>query len=281
MGTWERFGSASEEVLRYVRSRFSPVVYLPLSLFLCAAAAMGSGFSHWTEPASAAALACAMLFQLRLWDDLADRGRDARRHPTRVLVKSVSLTKYRALVVFVFAVNATTIALGTSRSGIGAFVLLNVALVGWYGGLRRLHPSRVFRSHVLLLKYPAMVYVLSGQFSTGDPASLVLAMVLVYLCFCAYELLHDPELLVDQRPDRLLTIEMSALVTAPVWGGLLLFYNGWAFAALQGALALAAAAVAAGVLRLHRARIRTGLWVYAPFLIASLQVLTLSGWRKA
>jgi hypothetical protein len=281
MEIWELYVSAIEEPLRYVRTRFSPGIYVPLALLLAAASTVGGGFSRRADFLSAAAVACTMLFQFRLWDDLADRERDRRAHPKRVLVQSNSLAKFRVLLAGAFALNAVVVHVETDGSRIAAYLFLNAALFAWYRWMRSFLTDTLVGSHVLLLKYPAMVYVLSGWFPAGDPIYLALSMAMVYLCFCAYELLHDPETGISARPFRLLAMEMAALVTAPVWVGLLLPQASWALAASQGAVALAAVVAAVHTLRLHRARTHAGLWRYAPFVIVLLQVLTLSVWRES
>jgi hypothetical protein len=219
-------------------------------------------------------VAYALVFQFRLWDDLADRDRDRRNHPERVLAKVGSSRGFVFLLVVVFAVNLGLLALRTGPSRIITYLLLNAAALIWYLGLRSLVADATTRAHVLLLKYPVIVYLLAGWFSRGSGGYLALSMALVYLCFCIYELLHDPEL-VDGRSSRLLAVEAATLVAIPTLFTLLL-HRGWLAPLFQATVAVAASVVVVLLLRRHRLRVEPGLWSYTPFAVGFLQVLSMS-----
>jgi hypothetical protein len=274
----ELYVSSIEELFSYTRTRFAPAVFAPLALFLYAASGVGAGLPLWTEVLLGAALACTLLFQFRLWDDLADRESDAANHPDRVLVASPSVTKYRLLAALAFAVNVYIIAIQTDFARLATFLALNVALLVWYGLLRSLIQSPLLRSHILLLKYPVLVFVLGGLFVPVVPLHLGYSMLLVYLAFCSYEWLHDPAFRGDEHAFRSLVIEGTALVTAPLWILSLLPEPDPVLAALSAIQVLLAAFLAYHVVGRFRARRDTSPWPYAPFLIALFHILLINAW---
>ena len=152
---------------------------------------------------------------------------------------------------------------------------MNGAALVWYLGLCALVVDATASAHVLLLKYPVIVYLLGGWFSRGSVAYLTLSMALVYLCFCIYELLHDPGL-VASGSSRLLAVEVTALVAIPTLFTLLLPHRGWAAPLSQATVAVVASVVAIRLLRRHGMRAEPGLWSYTPFAVGFLQVLSMS-----
>jgi hypothetical protein len=278
MEIWDLYASSIEELFSYTRTRFAPAVFVPLALFLYAASAAGAGLQRWTDVLLGAALAYMLLFQLRLCDDLADCDSDAARFPDRILVASPSITKYRLLVALVFAVNVSVIALQSDFVRLAAFLTLNVALFIWYGYLRNLVQSPLIRSHILLLKYPVLVFALSGLFVPVDPIYLGYSMLLVYLAFCNYEWLHDPAFTGEKHAFHSLVVEGTVLVTAPLWILSLLPWPDRSLVTLSIVLVLLTAFLAIYVVGRYLARNDTGLWTYAPFLIALFHILLINAW---
>ena len=72
-------------VVNYLRERFRLRLFIPLALLIAAAAIVPP--ASWTSFAIDFAVALLLLAQFRMWDDLADRGRDRIEHPGRVLVR--------------------------------------------------------------------------------------------------------------------------------------------------------------------------------------------------
>jgi hypothetical protein len=252
MEIWDLYASSIEELFSYTRTRFAPAVFVPLALFLYAASAAGAGLQRWTDVLLGAA--------------------------DRILVASPSITKYRLLVALVFAVNVSVIALQSDFVRLAAFLTLNVALFIWYGYLRNLVQSPLIRSHILLLKYPVLVFALSGLFVPVDPIYLGYSMLLVYLAFCNYEWLHDPAFTGEKHAFHSLVVEGTVLVTAPLWILSLLPWPDRSLVTLSIVLVLLTAFLAIYVVGRYLARNDTGLWTYAPFLIALFHILLINAW---
>jgi hypothetical protein len=259
------FSSPVRQWLRYRRERFPAAVFVPLAVFLWTAG-LASGL-----PVSARgfavefALACGLLFQFRLWDDLADLPGDRREYPDRLLCRAPSLAAFYFLLATALAVNAAFIALLRPVSVLALFGLFNAAFLLWYGCLRDLVSWPAVGCHVVLLKYPAFVYLLSPPPSAGAAGPLAWAMALVYLCFAVHEVIHDPRLRTARWSTGLLAVEMAAMTAAALF--LLGPFNNRAIPGLRGALGLVGAAVLASLLKLHRDRLEPGPWRYGVFLV--------------
>lgn len=122
----------------------------------------------------------------RIWDDIADRGRDRREHPDRVMVRAQSVLPLICAAVLMWTAAA---ALTVLVSGWGTAALLGaytVALGVWY----RTRPPAGLGIHLILAKYAAFTVAIIGseRFATPRGASVV---ALVYLAACIYEWAHD------------------------------------------------------------------------------------------
>ena len=152
-------------------------------------------------------LAYALLWQLRLWDDLVDLQEDRIHHPQRLLVKVQSTTPFVATTVLVFLANLLW--LWTRAWPPHAWLLylgLALILAAWYGGLRHRLRSPVVHYHVILLKYPALVYLLAPP--TNIPWR---GMLCAYLAACVYEVAHDRQLQLQNRARTVATVEALTL----------------------------------------------------------------------
>jgi hypothetical protein len=184
------YNSSLETLRRYRATRLPAAVYLPCAGFLVTAGLAGGGALSARHLALALVLALLLLLQFRLMDDLADLGEDRRTHPERVLSRAGSLAPFYVLLAGSFAANLLLLALQpASGRHLALFLVLSAAALAWYSVLRRSVRGPVLRYHVLALKYPAFVFLLSGEGSEGF--RLLLAMALVYLSFALYEALHD------------------------------------------------------------------------------------------
>jgi hypothetical protein len=245
------------DLLRYRRTRFPAAVYLPLALFLATASLACGGPMSAGGFAGAVLLTAALVLQFRLWDDLADRERDRHAYPDRVLARADSLTPFHALLAACFILTGAWIALRDPGPRLAVFLALVGAAALWYGAPRRLRPGGVAGYHVVLCKYPAIAYLVSAP-AAGGPRPLVL--LLVYLCFCVYEVLHDPRLRPARGALAVLALEMSALAALPA-----LAARDAGAAGLQATLAALGVGVLAVLFLRHVRRAAPGPWPYAVF----------------
>lgn len=263
-----------DELLRYRQSRLPAGLCLPLALFLWTAG-LATG---WPETAAGLAvnlvLACTLVLQFRLWDDLHDVPRDRMDHPQRVLCQATSLGHFRLLLAAAFVLNFAAIALLKPGFFLAAFAMLNLSFFAWYRLADRFRLHALFRYHVVLVKYPVFVYLLGSAAAGGEGSPHFSAMALVYLCFCVYEVLHDEHLRAAAGAVYLLAGEMAALTAVAA----LMFMDridaGGPAVRLQGTLAVGGAAVLVFLFLRHRARVAPGRWCYAVFLIGLTWLLS-------
>jgi len=166
---------------RFVLSRFVPAAVL---IAMAATATSGGGAIDWVVRTGVALL---LIAQFRIWDDLADRGRDRHTHPTRVLVAAPSVWPFVLQAVGLTAIN---LALLLAVEGVAAarlLMVLTVAAAAYY--VLRVPHRTVASDLVLLAKYPAFVLILSGN--DPRPGRLVLALATTYAAACAFEAWHD------------------------------------------------------------------------------------------
>ena len=174
-------------VLAYLRERFPLTLYVPLALALAAS---------WLPPLGGSTalggslFALLLLLQFRMWDDLADRHRDAVTHPERVLVRASDVTQIIALCCALAVLNVC-LAVWRDASGIAVAVLagLDALFAAWY--LARPAGRTVLGDQLLLAKYPAMVAIVGGSRLATSPVPVLAAAAVIYLGACVYEAWHD------------------------------------------------------------------------------------------
>jgi hypothetical protein len=263
-----------KELLRYQRSRVPVGIYLPLALFLSAASFAGGRPSGVSDIAMRGLVACTLLMQFRLWDDLGDLEHDRIDHPDRVLSRTHSLTRFRAFTLGLFAFNTALLGLAPQAwQRLLVFVCLNGGFFAWYRWLRLPSIGPIAGSHVVLIKYPIFVYLLSAHSSEESKAPLFLVMALVYLCFCVHEIIHDVKFRAFPGAHRILAVEMLGLNGIMVLMAITLLPGGGLTALLQWLLTAAAAVVLAAVFQRYRTHAGTARWNYAVFLITLPAVL--------
>jgi hypothetical protein len=241
-------------LLDYVRERFPMRLYAPLALLLATAAMAGRGGSAGGEGgggfaagvleiARSAAIALALMFPLRLWDDLEDLPSDRAAHPARVLSRAQSTAPFRALLAASLLFDAALLAiLDSFVFRLALFLALVVAFLLWYRARRRLLRGALAGSFVVLAKYPVIVYLV-GDFppSPGDGWPRALAAALVYASFCAYEILHDPRVRGERYALPLLGAEMLFMTAVSSLMGIAIARRSAAAAGLHAAIGLASA----------------------------------------
>jgi 4-hydroxybenzoate polyprenyltransferase len=187
---------------RAERLPWAMTAIVPLLLAVCAqAGARGNPTTFVVD----VLLASLLFAQFRIFDDLADRPRDARIHPERVLARTHTV---RPIVIAGLSLAAATLGILLLRTAVrldsasaarpsatGAYLALIALLSSWYS----LRGERTLvGDHLLLTKYPAFVLIVATSHLTlptpgraPATAPLVLSLVAVYLAACVYEALHD------------------------------------------------------------------------------------------
>ena len=199
---------------------------VPLLLAVCAQAGARSNPTTFLVDLLLASL---LFAQFRIFDDLADRPRDARIHPERVLARTHTV---RPIVIAGLSLAAATVGILLLRaavrpdsavasaarpSAIAAYLALIALLSSWYS----LRGERTLvGDHLLLTKYPAFVWIVATSRVTlpapgraPATAQLVLSMVAVYLAACVYEALHDDRSPAAARPALLVGEGLLLAVT--------------------------------------------------------------------
>lgn len=164
---------------------------LPVRLVapVASALALAAGGDRTTgQFASDAMLALVLVVQFRLWDDIAERARDAVHHPTRVLVRAVSIRPFEAAAA---GLGLVTVAYLISQSphATALYIALVSVFAVWYG-LRRERTAA--NTCLLLAKYPAFVAIVAATRPIAHPMPLLISLVIVYIAACVYEAWHDP-----------------------------------------------------------------------------------------
>jgi hypothetical protein len=256
-----------DELRAYRRTRFPARLYLPLALFLGAASLAAGEAETGTGLAVRLVLAYSLLFQFRLWDDLADAVPDRQDHRERLPGRAASRAAFYLLLAAAFAGNATIFALERPAPVLGAYLLLCLFFLAWYGMFHQRWRGTLAGYHVVLLKYPAFVYLLGTRAPAGLAPCLGCAMAQVYLCFCVYEGLHDARLQAVPGALGVLAMEMTGMAVLAGLGALALGDRAGS-AAIQSAAAVLGAVVLALLFQCHRLRRAPGLWCFAVFLVS-------------
>lgn len=177
---------------RYLRTRFPLRVSVPLTL--------GVLLATWAplRPRSSlslmldVALAAIAILALRLWDDLADRRRDATNHPQRVLCRAPSIAPFVWTLLLAFAVEAVLLATARVYWSLAGFAVLIGLLGAWYGWRAKLGDRPILNYHVVLLKYPALAVMLGLHELSDLSLALLGPAAALYVVLCIYEVVHDP-----------------------------------------------------------------------------------------
>ena len=115
----------------------------------------------------------------------ADRDYDLIHHPHRVLSQCDRASSFYGLVVAA-ALTSSVLLLLLSRP-IAPFLLLCGAKLLWYAQVPGRTRRTILGRHVLLLKYPAFVWLIAP----AHPPQLFVSMFIVYVSSAVYEVLHD------------------------------------------------------------------------------------------
>ena len=171
-----------------------------LSVAVCVllTAAGQAGRSGVLEDVPADALLAFLLFaQFRILDDLADRSVDAHAHPERVLVRAISVWPIAAAALVLGVATLTLLLVRNAAfDTIGSYLLLATFMSAFYCVRQG---RSLLGDHVLLTKYPVLVWIIAVAGADGSPrswpssafAEVALSMLAAFLATCLYEALHD------------------------------------------------------------------------------------------
>ena len=179
------FGYWTDTIRLYRRERFPLRVFAPVATVLTFAAFAKDAPDDLPQLLLSLAASMLLLFQFRVWDDLGDRDHDIVHHPGRVLSRCRRASWFYALVAVIGLVNCL-IFFRLGHSPIPFLLICGGALL-WYTRVSAVSRSSLTGRHMLLLKYPAFVWLIAPS----HPLQLISSMAIVYACCVIYEALHD------------------------------------------------------------------------------------------
>jgi 4-hydroxybenzoate polyprenyltransferase len=188
----------------------------PLVILLTAAAQAGRR-STLAGFAVDALLAFLVAAEFRVWDDLADRRRDAISHPERVLVRAKVMQPVVVLGGVLACTAFSVIGFRTaSRQPLVVLVLLHAAISVCYAA----RDARTLATdQVLLARYPAFVFIISSASGAVPGFPVGLAMAATFLALSIYEGLHDSSSPIAGRPAVLAGESCLLVATLVALGG--------------------------------------------------------------
>lgn len=207
--------SWTDEVQQYAMSRLLLPRMLALFALLVAATWYAANEARALTLLTALGdwlLIASLLGQFRLLDDLTDVPADRQEHPRRVLVQSEQLSKFRWLAVAWGVLNLSVVGFCRPLPASYGLLLLNCLVVGWYRFSARREWATV-NYHVLLLKYPAFVFVIGFHWNLRFDRKTAIALIAVYLGLCIYEVWHDAKLRQASAPRLIARCELAILFT--------------------------------------------------------------------
>ena len=179
--------SYAESLGVWIGSRMPGTRFVPVALVVVlASAAAGRPGTLWAAMAGLVALL--LLFQFRLWGDLADAAEQRMREPDRRVPPGESFAMFRAAAWVAFAAAFGLLAVLSGAGAVAAFLALCAFYGAWY--LQPGHAREgLLGAHIAVLKYPAFVLLLAPR--PLDGVRTALSCAAIYFAFVAYELIHD------------------------------------------------------------------------------------------
>lgn len=199
--------SFPRELAAYFTSRLivGRVVFLWLALSACILAL--SCESSLASAVFGALLVAALIVQLRLWDDLAERDHDAVFHPHRVLVATGHVLYFARFCGLLTLPVAVVLGFVFGLVHLLVYGLLLVAISVLYA-IPRTGLPKLLRAHLVLLKYPVFIWLCT---SDTNPVQWVYLSTVVYLAICLFEILSDAGLRSGVAWRALVLIEVVVL----------------------------------------------------------------------
>lgn len=131
-----------------------------------------------------------LIVQFRLWDDLADREHDAATHPQRVIVATDHARRFSYLRGLLSLPIVTMLVMGYGIEHLAVYAGLLVFMSLLYAASGTALP-RLLRAHLVLLKYPAFIWLCAQD---ADPAQWARVGTSAYLALCIFEIASDASL---------------------------------------------------------------------------------------
>ena len=208
--------SSSKELVSYLYTRFPATRFIPLAIFLAAAGLASASSSHLFPWVLAVALALTLILQFRLWDDIADRDHDQRIHPERVLCHTQNLKPFLTATGILFVFNGLVLFWlhDSSFKPIG-YLVLCVYLLAWYRLRPITTPVSLLNSHLVMLKYPVIAWLVGTSAADSDMVLLLPCLFSVYLIFLIFEILDDTSL--GRLPGAIVSLMASFSFLICVW----------------------------------------------------------------
>lgn len=208
--------SSIDLVTRYLAERARPAVLIPLAALLAFTAWAVTASAFWSVSSflSATVTALLLILAFRVWDDLEDRRRDARKHPNRVMVTDERTKPFVTLALVLGLAGVTMIVLGGNGLVRVAFVAIAVVILAAWYRLRSDNGGAVLSGHVVLIKYPAIALALAPTLpmSGAQLWRAVAIVVAVYLSICVYESFDDPGLRASRVARRVAVAELIVII---------------------------------------------------------------------
>lgn len=205
--------SFAEDLSGYAAERLLVARIVLLWLLMTVLAAWLDGRAGPGHVVVAAALLAALIVQFRIWDDHADRARDAIAHPARVMVITDHASGFARLTMAL----ALPIGAGlAAHAGAQRLLVYGLLLTG-FALLYSRNPNRLprlLRAHLVLVKYPVFL----GLAAPGAmPLRLAYSAAVLFLFLALFEIASD-RLLREGRAWR-----QVAALEALLLGGFVLF----------------------------------------------------------
>lgn len=208
--------SSSKDLVSYLATRFPASRFVPLSVFLAAAGLVQSPPGNISPWLVAAGLALILVLLFRLCDDIADREHDRRTHPERVLCNRQNINSYLSLTAILFVFNGLALTwLHDSYFKPLGYLVLCAYLFAWYRFRPVTSPPGHLNSHMVLLKYPVIAWLISTPPADSDRALYYFSLLSVYLIFIVFEILDDHNL--RQLPRAKISLIANLLLLTGVW----------------------------------------------------------------
>lgn len=172
--------SFRDDVGAYVASRLAIGRVGLLWVVLSATSYFASTTRSFVSGCSGSMLAAVLIVQLRLWDDLVDRTRDALLVPRRLLVVTDHLKGFTRLCATLAVAIALLLLAGDELSKLAVYAALLAAMAALYS-IRLQLP--LLRAHLVLLKYPVLVWLCARDPEPGRWGCLGAAVYLALSLF--------------------------------------------------------------------------------------------------